>query len=158
MFASLDRAARSQVSQGAGLLALRISLAGLLYWWGLVKALNTGVGQRVSDKYYGGMFTEDTLLIGFGWVQIATAILLAVGLFRLPLLWLQFAINLFVAASVWQSIVDPFWLWLPGEKPDTVNALFVPSAAVAAACWVLIASRGQDTFALDRVFARRNHL
>ena len=150
MIVSIDRAARGRLSQKLGLLALRVSVAGLVFWWGLVKALNLGVGQRVSDKYYGGVFTQDALLIGFGWFQVAAGIALAVGLFRPPLLWAQFAINLFVAVIVWQSLIDPFWLWMPGDKPGTVNALFIPSAAVAAASWILIALRDQDTLALSR--------
>ncbi|MEM0944814.1 MAG: hypothetical protein AAGI70_12810, partial [Pseudomonadota bacterium] len=123
----------------AALLALRVTTAGLLLWWGLAKGLDLGVGARVSDKYYGGLFTVDMLLIGFGWVQVALAGLLVLGAFRRPLLWVQLTINGFVAITIWQSFVDPFWLWMPGERPDTLNALFYPSIIVVAGCVVLIA-------------------
>lgn len=140
---------RTVRSRKLGLLALRVTTAGLLLWWGLVKGLDTGAGEAVSNKYYGGTFSTDVLLIGFGWLQVAIAILLIVGYARSPALWAQFAINLFVAIAIWQSLVDPFWLWFPGDKPETLNALFYPSAIVAAASWVLIAFRDQDTLALD---------
>ena len=140
----------SPLSQRIGLLVLRVSTAGLIFWWGLVKGLDTGTGQAVSNKYYGGIFSVDALLIAFGWAQGGLAILIALGLFRAVTLPIQFAVNLFVAVSVWRSLVDPFWLWMGGDKPDTVNALFYPSLIVAAACWILIAFRHQDTLALDR--------
>lgn len=134
------------------LMMMRISLAGLLLWWGLAKALGTGVGERVSDTYYGGYFSIELLLIAFGWVQVAAAGFLAIGLFRLPLLVFQLLVNLFVAVSVWQSIVDPFWLWMPGEKPEIVNALFYPSAIIVVGSFLMLTMRGWDKWALDRVF------
>ncbi|MEM6905056.1 MAG: hypothetical protein AAF568_04115 [Pseudomonadota bacterium] len=91
------------------------------------------------------------LLIGFGWVQVALAGLLMLGAFRKPLLWVQLAINGFVAVTIWQSFVDPFWFWMPGERPDTLNALFYPSIIVVAGCLVLIAFRAEDRWALDRL-------
>ncbi|MEM6423078.1 MAG: hypothetical protein AAF698_10835, partial [Pseudomonadota bacterium] len=111
-------------AQAAGLLALRITTAGLLFWWGLAKGLDLGVGQAVSTKYYGGVFNADVLLIAFGWLQVIAAVALAFGLFRRALLPFQFVVNLFVALAVWQSLIDPFWLWMGGEKPGTVNTLF----------------------------------
>lgn len=144
----------SPSSQLVGLLVLRLATAGLIFWWGLRKALNTGTGQAVSDKYYGGMFTQDTVLIAFGWGQVTLSVLVALGLFRLVTLTLQFVINAFVAVIVWQSVVDPFWMWMGGDKPETLNALFYPSIITAAACWVLIAFRNHDRVALDTVISR----
>lgn len=135
------------------LMLLRISLAGLLLWWGLAKALGTGVGISVSDKYYQGLFSIDLLLEIFGWIQVVAAGCLAIGLFRLPFLVFQLVVNLFVAVSIWQSLVDPFWLWMPGEKPETLNALFYPSAIVVAGSFLLLTMRGWDKWALDRAFS-----
>ena len=145
----------SKLSQRLGLVVLRVSTAGLIFWWGLRKGLNTGTGQAVSDKYYGGAFTQDLVLIAFGWAQVALAVLLVLGLFRRITLPVQFVINAFVAVIVWQSIADPFWMWMGGDRPETLNALFYPSIIVAAACWVLIAFRRQDTFALDTLLSRK---
>ncbi|MEM7506814.1 MAG: hypothetical protein AAF415_08705 [Pseudomonadota bacterium] len=134
--------------QHASLLLLRVTTAGLMFWWGLAKAMNTGVGQGVSNKYYAGAFTQDLLLTAFGGAQAVAAVLIALGAFRGILLPFQFAVNLFVAIVVWQSIADPFWMWMGGEQPETVNTLFYPSAVVAAASLVLIALRRQDRWAV----------
>jgi len=130
------------------LLLLRLTLAGLIFWWGLVKGLNIGVGQSVSDTYYAGTFSQDMLLIAFGWFQVALAVLIALGPYRRFTIPIMFIINAFVAAAVWQSLIDPFWLWMGGEKRETVNALFYPSAIVVAGCLVLIAFRREDSIAL----------
>ncbi|MEM7237762.1 MAG: hypothetical protein AAF501_08065 [Pseudomonadota bacterium] len=135
------------------LMLLRVSLAGLLLWWGLAKAFGTGVGQKVSDTYYHGYFSIELLLVVFGWVQVVAAVCLAIGLFRLPFLVFQLLVNLFVAVTIWQSIADPFWMWMPGEKPETLNALFYPSAIVVAGCFLLLTMRGWDRWALDRMFS-----
>lgn len=144
----MDRILLSGISRSFGLFALRLSLAGLIFWWGLVKALGTGTGQKVSDTYYGGIFSMDILLTAFGWFQVVLAGLIALGPMRRFTVPVMFLINAFVATAVWQSILDPFWLWMAGEKPDTLNALFYPSAVVAAGCWVLIAFRRDDRWAL----------
>ncbi|MEM6354881.1 MAG: hypothetical protein AAF844_04250 [Pseudomonadota bacterium] len=133
------------------LLATRVFMGGLIFWWGLVKGLDLGVGQAVSDRFYGGLFSFDALLIGFGWLQAAAGILVALGLFRRLVLPFQLVINTFVALSVWWTILDPFWLWMPGEKPVEVGHLFYPSAIVAAVSWLLIAFRAEDRLALDRL-------
>ena len=141
----------SILSQAVGLLLLRISLAGLIFWWGLIKGLNTGAGQSVSDTYYGGVFSIEYLLIAFGWFQVLLAVLVVLGLFRMITYPIMFVINGFVAVAVWQSLIDPFWMWMGGEKPETVNALFYPSIIVAMACWVLIAFCRYDTISIDHL-------
>lgn len=133
------------------LFLLRVTLAGLLFWWGLVKGIGTGTGEAVSNKYYAGLFSIDALLLAFGWVQVLASMLIALGLFRMIVLPFQFVVNFFVAAVVWVSLIDPFWLWHTGEKPETVNALFYPSAIVAAASLLVIAFRRDDAWAVDRL-------
>ncbi|MEM9029867.1 MAG: hypothetical protein AAGC70_16015 [Pseudomonadota bacterium] len=142
--------------KAVSLLALRVATAGLLFWWGLAKALNTGVGTSVSNKFYGGYFSIDWLLISFGWLQVVAAVLIAIGALRVPMLWFQLIVNVFVALSIWQSLLDPFWLWMPGEKPGTVNALFYPSLIVVAASWLSLAFRDQDRFAVDAMLGGRS--
>ena len=144
----MDRLLLSTAAKRAGLLALRVTLAGLMFWWGLAKGLNIGVGQAVSQNFYGGMATADALLVGFGWLQVAAALLLALGILRRVLLPLQFVMHLFVAGAVWWAFVDPFWLWMGGEKPAPFPQLFYPSIIVAGS-WLLIAFRDQDSWALD---------
>jgi uncharacterized membrane protein YphA (DoxX/SURF4 family) len=144
----MDAKMPSRLPKSISLLILRITLAGLIFWWGLVKGLNIGVGQAVSDKYYGSTFTMDALLIGFGWFQVVLAVVIILGPLRRFTLPIALVINGFVAAAVWQSIIDPFWLWMGGEKPETVNALFYPSIIVVAGLLVLMAFRREDRIAL----------
>lgn len=144
----MDRFLQSRLSRTAALFFLRLTLAGLIFWWGLVKAMGTGTGQAVSDKYYGAAFTHDLLLTAFGWAQVLLAILVALGPWRKFTLPAMFVINAFVAVAVWQSIADPFWLWMGGAKPAVVNALFYPSGIVVAGCWILMAFRRDDRWAL----------
>ncbi|MGF1552779.1 MAG: hypothetical protein ACFBWO_09790 [Paracoccaceae bacterium] len=152
----VDAAARSPASQRFALMATRVAMGGLLFWWGLVKGLDTGVGQAVSDGFYGGLFSVGALLIAFGWVQVAAGVLIALGLLRRVTLPFQLVVNLFVALSVWQAFVDPFWLYLPGEKPTPFWQLFYPSLIIAAVSWLLIAFRGADAWALDNAIGGRS--
>ncbi len=139
----------SGLSRNLALLALRVTLGFLMIWWGLAKGLNTGVGQVVSDSFYGGMFSMQALLVGFGWLQVVGGAAIVLGLFRAILLPVQFAINFFTAGAVWWAIVDPFWIYLPGEKPFPFPQLFYPSAIIVAGSWLVIAFRSQDRWALD---------
>ncbi|MEM9782144.1 MAG: hypothetical protein AAF899_06680 [Pseudomonadota bacterium] len=150
-----ETAVAGDTARAFSLAVLRITTAGLMFWWGLVKGLDMGVGQAVSNAFYGGVFSVDMLLIGFGWLQVATALALALGAFRGVLLPFQFVMNLFVAIAVWQSIIDPFWLFSAGEAPGTVNKLFYPSAIVAAGSLALIAFRRDDVWALDTLIGGR---
>lgn len=146
-----DAFAASLGSRQFALATVRVSMGGLLFWWGLVKALNTGVGQAVSENWYGGAFSIDLLLIVFGWGQVVAGIALALGLFRAVLLPAQLIINVFVAVMVWQAFIDPFWLWMPGEKPNPALQLLYPSLIITVVSWLLIAFRGDDRWAPDHV-------
>jgi len=147
--------AASPASRRFALMATRVAMGGLLFWWGLVKGLDTGVGQAVSDSFYGGAFSVGTLLIAFGWVQATAGLMIALGLFRRVTLLFQLVVNVFVAIGVWQAFVDPFWLWLPGEKPTPFWQLFYPSIIIAAASWLLVAFRAEDAWALDNAVSGR---
>lgn len=129
---------------------LRVTMGFLMIWWGLVKGLDTGVGKAVSENFYGGAFSLDTLLIAFGWLQVAIGAAIVVGFLLKYLLPIQLAINAFTAASVWYAIIDPFKLYLPPQSEFAFTQLFYPSIIIVAASVVLIAFRGQDTIKVDR--------
>lgn len=136
-------------ARAAMLLALRVTIAGLFFWWGLARALDTGVGQAVSEGFYGGALSARTLLVAWGWLQAAIGVALALGLLRVPLLLVVLAANLASAIVTFQFIIDPFWLYLPGEKPIAFGHLFYPSAINVAVPFVLLAFRHDDRWALD---------
>jgi len=135
--------------QAASLLALRVTTGFLLIWWGLAKAMNPGLGNLVSNTFYGGLFSFEMLQLVFGIAQTALGALVVLGLFRRVTLPLQLVINAFTALSVWYALIDPFGWYLPVERPFQFSHLFYPSAIVVAACVLLIAFRSADRYALD---------
>lgn len=141
--------------QQVTVLLLRVTTGFLLIWWGLAKAFDPSFGALISDNFYGGSFSVGLLQRSFGVLQALIGLLVVVGLFRFLVLPAQLLINGFTAAAVWWAIVDPFYWYLPGDKPFQFAHLFYPSAIVVAACLVLIAFRSFDRLALDALRRRR---
>lgn len=130
------------------LLALRISIALLVFFWGIDKVLNPDHAIGVSDRFYFGLLSLPALLPLLGVTQVIVAILALLGLFRRWVDPVVLLINLGSMMAVWRSIVDP-WGWIL----DGTNALFFPSLIVTAGCLVLLAFHDQEAFVLD---ARRS--
>lgn len=130
--------------QRNALLFLRISLGGLMVFWGIDKLINVSHGVTVAEKFYGGLSVPTTLMQAFGVVQVLLGALIIVGLLRrvtYPLLLLVTATTLL---AVWKSIIDPFKLVVQGG-----NLIFYPSLIIFAGALVLFAFREQDVVALD---------
>ena len=126
------------------LLLLRISLGGLMVFWGIDKLINVSHGVTVAEKFYGGLDVATTMMQAFGVLQVLLGALIVVGLLRrvaYPLLLLVTGTTL---VAVWKSIIDPFKLVMQGG-----NLIFYPSLIIFAGALVLLAFREQDTFALD---------
>ncbi len=126
------------------LLFLRISVALLVLIWGLDKIVNPAHSLAVSDRFYLGLLSFESLLPVLGVAQILLAIMAGAGWKRK---WVDPAIaliNLGSLLGVWRSIIDP-WGWVL----EGTNALFFPSLIVFAACLVLIAFRDEERWALD---------
>lgn len=138
------------------LLLLRISTGFLLIWWGLAKANNAGYGNLISDKFYGGLFSLDTLQLGFGWFQVLVGAAVVVGLARRWVYPVQLVINAFTAASVWYAIIDPFKWYLPPQTDFAFTQLFYPSAIIFAASLLLPAFRRQDRWAVDELLGEQS--
>ncbi len=130
--------------QRNALLLLRISLGGLMVYWGIDKLINVSHGVGVAEKFYGGLSVGTTPMQAFGVVQVLLGALILVGLLRrvaYPLLLLVTGTTLL---AVWRSIVDPFKLVMQGG-----NLIFYPSLIIFAGALVLLAFREQDSLALD---------
>lgn len=127
------------------LLFLRVSIGLLMVFWGLDKLVNVEHGMRVSEGFYGGIFSVPVLLQAFGVLQTLLGLLVVAGVARTLLYPAVLAITGVTALGVWKSIIDP-WGWvLEGS-----NALFYPSLIIFAGGLVLWAFRDEDTLALDR--------
>ena len=126
------------------LLFLRISLSGLMLFWGANKLLNTEGSAAISEKYYLSFMSAEALLYLFGAVQIVIGLLVLVGLMRRWVLPLQVAINGASLVAVFPSIIDPLGWYLEGT-----NVLFYPSLIIFSASLLLIAFQREDRWALD---------
>lgn len=129
----MDRVPTSQPSGPAALFVPRLTLAGLIFWWGLLKAMGTGTGKAVSEDSDGPAFTHDLLLTVFGWTRVLMALRVALMPYRRFTLPAMFVINALVTKAVWQSVVDSFRLWMGGDQPGALNALFYPPSILDAA-------------------------
>jgi uncharacterized membrane protein YphA (DoxX/SURF4 family) len=130
--------------QRSALLLLRVSLGGLMVYWGIDKLINVAHGVTVAEKFYGGVSVVTTLMQGFGVAQVLLGALVLVGLLRRVTYPALLAVTGTTLVAVWKSIVDPFKLLMDGG-----NLIFYPSLIIVAAALVLVAFRDQDSLALD---------
>jgi putative oxidoreductase len=135
------------------LLALRITTGALLIIWGSIKAFAPETAIHVSDKYYSGVLSENTLQTPMGLAQIALGALVILGLFRRITYSIQAIILVVGAAAIWKYIADPLGLYLMTE--ETRQVLFFPSTTVAIASLILLAFLDEDGLSLDRLLFKR---
>lgn len=133
-----------------GLLALRVTTGWLLVIWGLDKLVNVEHGVRVADAFYLGIGSQATILHVLGVLQIFLGLLVVVGLWRKLTYPIAFVVLSITAVAVWKSVLDPWGWWLEGA-----NALFYPSAIIAAAAAVLWGTQAEDDLTLDAALGRR---
>jgi uncharacterized membrane protein YphA (DoxX/SURF4 family) len=134
------------------LLALRVSTGGLLIVWGLIKAKAPEAAIGVSEKYYGGLVSAEALQAPLGWAQVALGLLVILGLMRRVVYPLQAIVLVGGALAIWKYLVDPLGLYLLNE--ETRQVLFFPSTTVAVAALILLAFKGEDRLAVDRLLFR----
>ena len=65
-----------------GLLLLRISMGGLMVFWGIDKLANVEHSVRVAEAFYMGIGTNTTFLAAAGVAQIVLGALIVIGLMR----------------------------------------------------------------------------
>ncbi len=129
------------------LLLLRLGTGLLLSVWALVKIMAPDKAMGVSEKYYGGLLSVDTLQLPMGVLQLALGLLVVAGLFRKIVYPVQAVVLGFGLLAVGKYIIDPFGLYL--LTPDSAQLLFFPSLTVFVASLVLIAFRVEDLWSLD---------
>ena len=144
-------------SQALGLMTLRISLGMLLVWWGLAKIFKPGMGVKVQEKFYFGIFPGETLQYAFGFIEAAIGLFVVLGLFRKFAVPAQLAVTGFSALTIWSALLDPFALWLPVAKVAGIQHLFYPTVIALCGAAVMLAFRHQDRFNLDTVIANRRN-
>jgi hypothetical protein len=109
-------------------------------------------GMGVQKKFYFELFPSVDLQFAFGVAQVAIGLLVVVGLFRVIVVPLQFAICAFSAATIATALLDPFALWLPVDKIAPVQHLFYPTVIILCASVLMMLLRKEDTYNLDTLF------
>lgn len=144
--------------QALGLMALRISLGMLLVWWGLAKIVKPGMGVKVQDKFYFGIFPGESVQYAFGYLEVVIGALVVLGLFRKVAMPAQLAVTGFSALTIWSALLDPFALWLPIAKVAGMQHLFYPSVIALCGAAVMLTFRDQDRLNLDTIIENRRNL
>lgn len=132
------------------LFIMRLGTGGLLVVWGLVRVMG-GKGVGLADKYYGGVGSDVTLQLAYGWAEVVLGVLVVLGLFRKYTLIGSALILVGGAIPIWRHFLDPFGRYLH----EDANILFFPSITVAGAALALIALRQHDTLALDSLLGKK---
>lgn len=129
------------------LLFLRVSTGLLCVIWGLIRVGEPAIGAHVNGKYYGAIFSGETIQYVWGGFLLLVGILTIAGFQRRYAYPLQAAILCVGALGIWKYLLDPLGLWLLDR--DSAQVLFFPSLGMAAATLVLLAFREDDKIALD---------
>ncbi|NIP60916.1 MAG: DoxX family membrane protein [Gemmatimonadetes bacterium] len=130
---------------------LRIGMGVFLAYWGVDKlvALEGSVG--IFSSFY-GLDVGAIVVQVAGVAEIGLGALLAVGLFRIPMAWIQLVVNGVSTLASWRQILDP---WAVLGIRDGGNAhLFLASIVITAASVVLVLNAPDDALTLDRRFGR----
>ncbi len=134
------------------LFALRATTGALLIVWGTLRAMSPETAVHLSEKYYSGALSAETLIPLLAYGQIALGGLVILGVFRFIVYPLQALVLVGGAATIWKYLADPLGLYL--LTSETKNTLFFPSTTVAVASLIIIAFKEYDRIALDRLLAR----
>jgi hypothetical protein len=134
------------------LLLARVGTGLLLAIWGLIKAMAPKAAIHVSDTYYHGLLSSHAVQMPLGLAEVVLGFLVVLGIGRIIVLPLQAIVLGVGLAAIWKYILDPFGMYLvPAASREP---LFFPSLTVFAASLILIAFRGSDRIAVDRLFGR----
>lgn len=128
---------------------LRIGMGVFLVLWGFDKIIATEGSVRIFSAFY-GIESGPSVVQLAGGVEIVVGIALALGLLRVPVAWLQLAMNLVSTGASWKQILDP-WGLLGLTRGG--SHLFLASLVIMAASVVLVLNAREEFFTLDRRFA-----
>ncbi len=129
-----------------GLLLLRVTMGWLLVLWGIDKLQNVAHAQAVAETYHFGIGAHFVVQQIFGVLEIMLGAMVILGRHRRRLYPVMLFVLLFTAVGVWRSIIDPWGWFLDGS-----NALFYPSAIIAAGALLLWGMIDEDELALDTI-------
>ena len=130
---------------------LRIGMGLFLAYWGADKLVATEGSVGIFSSFY-GLDVGAVVVRAAGVAEIGLGALLAAGLFRVPVAWIQLVVNGISTLGSWRQILDP---WAVLGLRDGGNAhLFLASIVIIAASLVLVLNAVDDTLTLDRRLGR----
>jgi len=130
---------------------LRIGMGVFLAYWGADKLIDVEGSTGIFSNFY-GMDAGALMVQAAGVAEIALGSLLALGLFRVPLAWVQLIVNGVSSFASWRQILDPWAIF--GLREGGNAHLFLASIVVMAASLVLVLNARDDTLTLDRKMGR----
>lgn len=130
---------------------LRIGMGIFLAYWGADKLMATEGSVGIFSGFY-GLDVGATVVQAAGVAEIGLGALLAVGLFRVPVAWIQLVVNAASTLGSWKQILDPWAIW--GLRDGGNAHLFLASIVITAASVVLVLNARDDTLTLDQSLGR----
>ena len=126
------------------LLLLRLSTGLYLVAWGLVK-FKIDVAASVSDTYYKGLISGQTLSFVLGGLQVLLGLFVCLGLFRKLAYPAQLIWYFAGAVPIIAYLIDPLGLYLV----DPPKLTFFPSWTLLFASMVMLAFKEYDHYSVD---------
>ncbi len=127
---------------------LRLGMGIFLAYWGLDKLVATEGSVGIFSTFY-GVETGAAPVRLLGVAEIGLGILLAAGLLRVPMAWIQLGVNTVSTVGSWRQILDPWGIW--GLRDGGNAHLFLASIVILATSVVLVLNARDDTCTLDRL-------
>lgn len=129
---------------------LRAGMGLFLGAWGLDKILATEGSMGIFSTFY-GVDAGVLLVQAFGVAEVLLGVFLALGLFRVPMAWIQLVVNGVSTLASWKQILDP---WGVLGLTDGGTHLFLASIVITAASIVLVLNARDARRTLDRRLGR----
>lgn len=124
---------------------LRIGMGVFLALWGVDKIVATEPAAGIFDHFY-GVEAGATLVQAAGAAEVLLGLLLAVGLFRVPVAWIALIVNAVSTFASWRQILDP---WGILGLTDGGTHLFLASIVIMAANIVIVLNARDPWWTLD---------
>ena len=127
------------------LFLLRFSTGIYLVLWGIDKLINAARAVGLSDRFYGGLVSSETLIPMIGIVQIVVGLTVVLGLLRKFSYTAQLGLYLIGILPIIGYILDPFAAYLV----ETAHLTWFPSTTLLFASAIIIVFKEFDTISLD---------
>ncbi len=124
---------------------LRWSMGLFVALWGVDKLVAAAGAQRIFATFYEFPIGATAVRLA-GAAEIVLGLLLAAGLFRVPVAWLTLAVNTVSTVASWRQILDPWGVLGLGKGG---SHLFLASIVLVAVSVVLVLESRDATRPVD---------